>query len=111
MKALVTVLFCMYLFCGCTQNSAVKLVQPGTNIVFNNGHYVLQVARRDGSTIGGVKITITDPKGLVTIMTSDEGKLTNGPKTNSIHISLLSGQVEKAGKFEPLGRLEMTLSR
>jgi hypothetical protein len=71
---------------GCSQKhapparSASELVEAGKDIAWSDG-YVLHVTRREGLTLGGIRIVKTETNGRVFTITADRGTLDSQPRT------------------------------
>jgi hypothetical protein len=101
MKTYLTALISALLVVGCSQqNAALNAVVAGTNVVCNDGHFVLFVAKRDGNSLEGIKITVTAPDGMVTTLIADKGNLAKSEKTNCFKIKLYNGKAEDGKKTE-----------
>jgi major membrane immunogen (membrane-anchored lipoprotein) len=115
MKYTLTFLLSALLLCGCSQQhagySTLDLVQAGSDLTLNDGHYVLHVEKREGSSIQGVKIVATAPNGVQTIITSDKGNVSEGSDPHFIKIVLYDGKNQKADIVTPFQKCELSLSR
>lgn len=117
MKNMLTLLLSGLLLSGCSQkhaasgDSTLDLVQAGTDLILNDGHYVLHVTKRDGSSIQGVKIVAKAPDGLETTITADKGTVSEGSDPHFIKIILYDGKSQNTKMLAPFQKLEMSLSR
>ena len=94
-KCYLTALISAFLVFGCSQqNAALNAVVAGTNVVCDDGHFVVFVAKRDGNSLEGVKITVTAPDGKVTTLTADKGTLFKSEKPNCFKVKLFNGITE-----------------
>jgi len=93
-------LICVLFIFGCSQdNAALNAVVVGTNIVCNDGHYILFVAKRDGNSLEDIKLTVTAPNGEATTLMAEKGAISKSEKPNCFRIKLYNGQEnEKANK-------------
>lgn len=73
---------------GCSKPSstistrpAIELVQAGKDIEFPGG-YVLHVAKREGSSLEGVRILVTPPNGQASEITAERGTIKPGTPEN-----------------------------
>jgi hypothetical protein len=88
-------LICALFVFGCTQeNAALKAVVAGTNIVCDDGHYVLVTAKRNGNSLEGIKLTVTAPNGTETILIADKGAISKSEKPNCFKLKLYDGRTE-----------------
>jgi PBP1b-binding outer membrane lipoprotein LpoB len=61
---------------------AIDLVKAGEDVAWSDG-YVLHVARRDGASLGGIRITCKGKDGQVTTTTADKGTVSNSGAAES----------------------------
>jgi hypothetical protein len=82
---------------------AIDRVKVGEDVAWSDG-YVLRVARRDGASLGGIRITYKGPDGQVTTTTADKGTASSsgaierhGVKyTNFVTIVLENARAQRA---------------
>jgi hypothetical protein len=73
------------LLCGCSTKqaaSAIDLVQPGKETAWNHGAFILQVAKRDGNSLEGIRPVIKRSGEQDVIITADTGKIFPGSAEN-----------------------------
>jgi hypothetical protein len=77
------------LLCGCSQKRvtpAIDFIQVGTYTTWNHGadgNAVLHVSKREGSSIGGIRLVFMQSGQQETIITADTGILTPGSFENA----------------------------
>jgi hypothetical protein len=83
MKTVLSIFCSALLLCGCSQKHTSYIddtidVVTGKDIVV--GNYVLNVKKREGDSLEGVRIVQRAPDGKETTITADTGTITEGPK-------------------------------
>jgi hypothetical protein len=92
MKPILTILLSSLLVCGCskkhapTAQSAIALVEAGKDVTL--GGLVLHVAKRDGSSIEGIRIVRKEAAGKETTILADTGTLSQGSDQSTVRIVL-----------------------
>jgi len=85
-------------FCGCSKKaaskgSAIDLVQSGQEVAWADG-YVLTVAKREGSSLEGIRIVNTLPDGQIRTILAEKGTISKGEDANSVKIALYEAQTQ-----------------
>ncbi|MCX6922156.1 MAG: hypothetical protein NT154_02885, partial [Verrucomicrobia bacterium] len=85
-------------FCGCSKKaaskgSAIDRVQAGQEVAWADG-YVLTVAKREGSSLEGVRIVNTLPDGQTRTIFAEKGTISPGDDANSVKIALYEAQTQ-----------------
>ncbi len=97
MKNTLTIILSGLLLCGCSKKPAIDLVQAGKDTSWNHGSYDLQVAKRDGDSLGGIRLVLKTSSGQDTIITADTGTVTAGSvenpaDPNCVRVTLFNAQ-------------------
>lgn len=107
MKTTHTILLLGLLLCGCSKKPAVTFIEAGKNVAWSDGKYthVMHIAKRDGVSLEGIRVSDTDPYGQVTTITADKGTLDTNwvsimsygiEQTNAVFIHLHDAQLQNA---------------
>ncbi|HEV2327427.1 MAG TPA: hypothetical protein VGY56_01415 [Verrucomicrobiae bacterium] len=95
MKNSLTALIFAFFVVGCSQqNAALNAIVAGTNVVCNDGHYVLFTAKRKGDSLEDIKLTVTTPSGKVTTLIADNGTISKSEKPNCFKLKMYNGRTE-----------------
>jgi hypothetical protein len=86
MRATFGILLLALFLCGCSPRRVVYLDQTikvvaGKDLAI--GHYVLNVRKRDGNSVSGIRVVCKDSDGTETVIMADTGTLTPGPTQRS----------------------------
>jgi len=110
MKNIFTILLSGLLLCGCSKRAS-DLVVAGKDIKWTDNYAyasltnVMHIAKRNGPSIEGVRVVITDQTGAITTITSDTGRLdtnfvsavSGGTEyTNVVRVILQDAQLQNA---------------
>lgn len=113
MKASLTILILSLFLCGCSRGhdassgSTLDRVQAGKDISF--GDYVLHVEKREGSSLGGVRIVSREPDGQTVTITAEKGTLSQGSDRSFITVVLHDAHTEKAKQKALVDELTINL--
>jgi hypothetical protein len=97
MKSTLTILALAFLFCGCSKKPAIDFVQAGKDTTWNQGAYNLQVAKRNGDSLGSIRLVLKTSGGQDTIITAETGTVTAGSvenpaDPNCVRVTLFNAQ-------------------
>src|SRR5688572_9301937 len=86
MKSVLIILFAVLLFLGCSPKHTAHVDQTvdivaGKDLVFPG--YVLNVKKRDGSSLEGIRIVRSDSDGTERVITADTGTVVQSPKQSA----------------------------
>ena len=121
MKATLIVLFSGLLLCGCSQKQAtptrpaIDFVEAGKDSTWDGGR-VLQVAKRDGRSLQGIRFVQKRLDGVENTVTADTGKISSGSvqnpaDNNCVTIILYKGHVQSVKESATFEEMSITLQR
>lgn len=99
--------------CGCSRGhkksarSPLDRIQAGRDVSF--GQYIVRVAKRQGTTVEGVRVVSRERDGRTATITATKGTLSPGPAASCLTLVLQDAQIQKFKQKASVGQLSLDL--